>query len=240
MNPVVKYHGVDYYEYRVQSHHQLDTAVRLSKLSQFTPMSHKDLDDFLSYSMDGVREAFLLASIAPAIREAPSRYLWSPDTSPIWTPGTPPGDSWGTVFAAEFEKYQSQSFEALLLLDCVEDDFDLEAPVVSVAALCRDPWSEAAPTASWLDMRLRDASEALGGALELRISVPEADTPLQRELRGMGYFAEDYLPDQTYNPSLPWSRNLGSIRFIKLLRIRDRHLLGRQFLSPKIPSRRPT
>lgn len=84
---------------------------------------------------------------------------------------------------------------------------------IAVHAFSRSPWTSPYIAALWLELRLQRLSDALGGVHEYLIWVHELDTPLQRVLRNLGWYAESY------------SEKYQNIGFSKLLLLRPRSSL---------------
>lgn len=174
----IQWNGLDYYENVIYGQRQYVAAVKLANgflYSTGNPINDRDIQEFIEADPDG-NEAWLLYR----------------DERPL-VPTVPFANVAGSVQSGKVLAHQRYSraktavaqYEALLLL---RSHIVAGCLYIDVDAFCRDPWSDTALCTYWADRRLRAASEALGGANELRISATESDTPLQRELKKLGYF----------------------------------------------------
>lgn len=258
MMPLLKKDGVDYYESSIQTIVQVKEAVRLSKLNHLYPLSYGQIDNFLTCDQDGEPEGWLLFSFEKLLKPY-SKPVWTPGAKPVWTPNEPPRPRYvrqGYVT----QTYQAMLLlkgEDSSPFGCQGNPDP--CPQVAVHALCRDPWSDPSIIAAWVNMRLESLSGALGGALELVIRVSETDVALQKALRMNGYLASHCEKDLPYHPmdaeegyeEIPsgyeannplqvpkkirrlQGRSIGEVVFRRLLRIRPRQDLGKDFLSPR-------
>lgn len=248
--PLFKKDSVDYYEAQIATDVQIKEAERLSRLNQVYPLSYHQINQFLSYDQDGEPEGWMLFSFEKALRPYRPKSHIAPDT--VYTPYP----AWGQPRYVKVG-YNSHQYHAMLLLKG-EDEVPFGSlgnpdpcPLVSAYALCRDPWSDAGIVAHWANLRLESLSGALGGALELQMTVSETDVELQKALRGIGYLASHYEKDLPYLPvredeqsshssallngkiKYLRGRSIGEITFKKLLRLRRRQDLGSDFLLPR-------
>lgn len=225
MSPFITHQGVSYYDSPVESDYHFSIAMKLASLSSPQPYSNLELREFIG-DMQAVTEAWLLWSRTPMLTQARKHKQG-------WT---------------------SMVFHALLLLhafyDPDPDDLpnptapcsgikgseapeDPESLVVAVEALCSDPWADQALLAAWADKRLHSLSAALGGAYELRVAVPERNTPLLGGFKKLGYFCFDYDPDPYhFGKEKRIDEGFGDLYFGKLLRVRHRKTQGKAYLFP--------
>lgn len=204
MAQIIQWNGIDYSENVIYTQRQYLAAVQLANNFLFSskdPVTDKDIQEFIESDPDG-NEAWLLSRMElPLIPTVPFANVASSLQS-------------GKVLAHQRysrSKRQVEQYEALLLVSAHTDQGCLQ---IDVEAFCRDSWSDVALCAYWADRRLRNASEALGGANELRIFATESDTPLQRELKKLGYFCFEI------------DRKAGEYQFSKILEPRSRHKFG--------------
>lgn len=181
--PCIPWGNVDYFDNQISTQTHFKEAVRLANNFLYAPekedrISISDIEDFLD-DQPNENEVWLLhrmqRAFFPYMRKATlKKYVQQGMQIP-----------YGLRYVfSNLPKYL-QAFEALLLISPVVVEGGL---YVDCDALCRDPWSDTALCAYWADKRLRAASEALGGATELRMTATFNDTPLQRELKNLGYF----------------------------------------------------
>lgn len=244
--PLLKKDGVDYYEAQLATDVQLKEAERLSRLNHLFPLSYRQITDFLSYNSEGDPEGWLLFSFEKRLTYQSWGNL----------------NSYGTTRYSGYdgcshppmrEGYGTQQYHAMLLLRGDEGNpFGFEGnpdpcPKIAVHALCCDPWADMGIVAAWTNLRLESLSGVLGGALELEVEVSETNVALQKALRALGYYASYYEKDLDYHPSYDVDpkkkvvrlsgRSMGTITFSRLLRLRPRQDLGKQFLSPRKKTR---
>lgn len=227
MLPVITKDNVSYFDIAVQTDYQFSIAMRLASLSSPQPYTNLELREFIGDLESASTEAWLLWSRVPAMTQDRK------------------------VSIGAHGGWTKQEFHALLLLhafydidpDCdpqaipVGQESSLDDPeslVVAVEALCSDPWADQALLAYWADKRLQSLSRALGGAFELRVAVPERNTPLLEGFKKLGYFCFDYDPDPYhFGPEKKLHEGFGDLYFAKLLRVRHRKTQGKRYLVPK-------
>lgn len=201
MTTTFMWNGIEYFENHVIAQSQYRDAVKLANNFLYSvdePITERDITEFIEADPDG-NEAWLLSSFDhPLIPISPLA-----NTSSVIQSGRVKAHQrYGRAGRTVCQQ------EALLLLRAYVKQGCLW---IDVDAFCRDPWSDVALCAYWADRRLRAASEALGGANELRLFVTETDTPLQRELKKLGYFCFDV------------DKATGDYQFSKILSPRSRN-----------------
>jgi len=223
--PIVTHEGVGYYDSPVRTDYHFAMAMRLASLSSPQPYTNLELHEFVD-DVSASTEGWLLWSRVPSL-------------------------TIDRKFGEGIHRgWLSQSFHALILLHAFYESDpdepptcselgDSEAPedpeslVVAVEALCSDPWADQALLATWADKRLQRLSDALGGAYELRVAVPERNTPLLGGFKKLGYFCFDYDPDPYhFGAEKRVDEGFGDLYFGKLLRIRHRKTQGKRYLYP--------
>jgi hypothetical protein len=198
--------GEDYFENPVVTQSQFKEAVKLCNNFLYAQdkedkITLKDVEDFLDVEAGDGNEVWLLHRMQntffPVMRKATlKKHVQQGIPIP-----------YGMRYAFPSPPKYLQAFEATLFISASISKGGL---YVDADVLAREPWADTALCAYWADKRLRAASEALGGASELRITATERDIALQRELKALGYFCFD------------WDRQAGEYHFSKILELRSR------------------